>query len=108
MQNRYIMRSLYILTLFAAVFLWRVPYIALVFLTITSILLLKITQWRYVRAYIFCAVFGSLGEIIAIWAGAWQYSKPQFAGIPIWLPLIWGSAAVLFMRLNIQFLVKKS
>ncbi len=39
------------------------------------------------------AVMGPLGESVAVHLGAWQYTLP-WAGIPLWLPLGWGVAAL--------------
>jgi hypothetical protein len=46
--------------------------------------------------YFVAFVLGPLGELIAICFGAWSYAEP-FYFIPIWLPFIWGIAA-LFMK----------
>lgn len=45
------------------------------------------------------AICGPLSEIVAIHFGAWQYSAPQFLGIPFWLIPVWGVAAVAFTKL---------
>ncbi len=52
--------------------------------------------------YIFLsgAVLGAISEITAVHFGAWQYANPTFLGIPIWLPLLWGSAIVMVKRLG--------
>lgn len=52
-------------------------------------------------AYFFAAgaVTGSIGEIAAAQYGAWQYPSPDFLGIPLWLPLLWGMGAMLVKRL---------
>ncbi len=93
---------MYVLTLLVAALLWRTPYLALACLLATSTLLLQATRWRYTKVFFFCAVVGSISEIVAIATGAWQYANPQLLGIPIWLPLVWGSAAVLFIQLSEQ------
>lgn len=51
--------------------------------------------------YILGAIFGSLAEITPIYFGAWTYSNPTAIGIPIWLPLAWGKAALLIKRLEV-------
>ena len=40
--------------------------------------------------YVLAAVSGPLVEIVCIYFGIWSYTLPQFLGIPIWLPLVWG------------------
>ena len=59
-----------------------------------------LTKWRYWKEYAICAVAGSFCEVIAISAGAWEYTEAQFLGIPIWLPLAWGSAGVFFVMMS--------
>ncbi|NIP40571.1 MAG: DUF2878 family protein [Candidatus Aenigmarchaeota archaeon] len=44
------------------------------------------------------AVIGSIAEIICIYFGVWQYANPTFLGIPMWLPIVWGLAAMLIKR----------
>jgi hypothetical protein len=100
MQNKHYLHALYVLTLLSASLLWKTPFIAFACLVATSTLLLQATKWKYTKVYIFCAIAGSASEMIAITAGAWHYANPQFAGIPIWLPLLWGSASILFMQLS--------
>jgi len=34
----------------------------------------------------------------AIYFGAWSYANPTMLGIPLWLPLAWGIAAVFVKR----------
>ena len=91
---------LFVATLVFVVTLWRMPIIVFSLLTATRISIMFLTGWRYWKEYTICAVAGSLCEVIAISAGAWEYSNAQFLGIPIWLPLAWGSAGVFFVLLN--------
>lgn len=46
------------------------------------------------------ALFGSLGEITCIYFGAWKYAKPDFFGIPLWLPLAWGFGVILLDEIS--------
>ena len=39
-------------------------------------------------------VFGPLAEGLAIQTGAWEYASPSVLGIPLWLPFVWGNAAL--------------
>jgi len=45
------------------------------------------------------AIVGSVGEIICISFGVWQYANPTFLGIPLWLPFVWGLATMLIKRI---------
>lgn len=44
--------------------------------------------------FLITGIAGSVAEITAIQMGAWQYTDPAFMGIPLWLPLVWGSAGM--------------
>jgi len=46
------------------------------------------------------AFLGALGEIICVNLGVWHYAKPQVLGIPLWLPVGWGMATLLIMRVS--------
>lgn len=49
--------------------------------------------------FIVGAVVGPMGEVVAIYYGAWHYTNPSFIGIPIWLPFAWGLATMLTKRI---------
>ena len=91
--------SLYIATFVAVIIFWRQSMLLLIILAVISLLLNIVTGWRYIWTYLMCAVLGSLSEVVCIWAGAWHYGDSQFWGIPIWLPLVWGNASILFYEL---------
>jgi len=44
-------------------------------------------------------LFGPLTEALSIGRGGWEYAAPDFAGIPLWLPFGWATAALLLRRL---------
>ena len=48
-------------------------------------------------------VLGPFAEIIAIHFGVWQYTNPDFLGIPMWLPLAWGFVSVMLLRIAETF-----
>jgi hypothetical protein len=82
-------------TLLATAALWRHPLalIALVLAVGLGIFLLRPTRPSLV-VYAVGFVFGPTAEILGIHAGAWRYSTGDFLGIPIWLPFVWGNAAL--------------
>jgi len=43
-------------------------------------------------------LFGSIGEISVVYFGVWEYTKPLFLGIPLWLSLFWGYAFLIINR----------
>jgi len=44
------------------------------------------------------ALLGTLGEIIVIKFGAWQYTHPFIAGVPLWLLILWGFSLIMVRR----------
>ncbi len=46
------------------------------------------------------ALAGVLAEGMVVTRGAWSYADQHFFGLPVWLPLIWGSVGVAGMRLT--------
>jgi hypothetical protein len=82
-------------TLLATAALWRNP-VALVVLVLAvglAIFMLRPTRASLV-VYAVGFVFGPSAEVLGIHAGAWRYSSTDFLGIPIWLPFVWGNAAL--------------
>lgn len=47
------------------------------------------------KIWVFGALFGPLSEAFCIYYGLWNYAHPDFFGIPIWLPLVWGNVFIL-------------
>lgn len=82
-------------TLLATAALWRHPLalIVLVFAVGVGIFLLRPTRPSLV-VYAVGFVFGPTAEVLGIHTGAWSYSSSDFLGIPIWLPFVWGNAAL--------------
>ncbi len=58
-------------------------------------------------AYAVGAVLGPLTEIIATRLGTWTYAFPSFLNIPLWLPFAWGLAAVLFISIAQNLILKR-
>jgi hypothetical protein len=63
---------------------------------IDALALLYFKRRRLLFSYLFGFFFGPLAEVVAIHAGAWTYAAPQFFGMPLWLPFLWGSAVITF------------
>src|SRR5213595_129582 len=82
-------------TLLVTAALWRHP-VALIVLVLAvgvAIFLLRPTRPSLV-VYAVGFIFGPSAEALGIHAGAWRYSSVDFLGIPIWLPFVWGNAAL--------------
>ena len=52
-------------------------------------------DWAYA---VLAAVLGPLGEIAISATGAFDYSNPDFAGIPMWLPALWANGGLMIRR----------
>lgn len=84
--------------------LWRSPTILLFSFIVLSISMLW--RWHDVDDLVFYGlpfVLGPLGEMVAIYHGAWQYSRP-YVLVPLWLPLAWGCAG-LYMKKTAYVLI---
>ena len=79
--------------------LWRNPIILTIVLLLIGILMLFLEKDRNsILLYIGAGIGGAITEIISIYFGAWTYTEPTFAGIPIWLPFLWGAAGIFVLR----------
>ena len=91
---------IYALSITLASLLWHRPVFLSICFLLISIFMLH--RWHAKGDLIFYSVafvLGPLGEIIAVYFGAWQYSKPLYL-IPIWLPFLWGIAALFMKKLS--------
>ncbi len=77
------------------------PAIAVGLLATLALLMLAV-EWnmRNILLYIAVLVSGPGAEAIAIYFGAWNYTNPTWGGIPIWLPFVWGNAALYIVRVK--------
>lgn len=90
-----------ILSLVAVCFLWKYNIILFLVLLAISFLLLFIQKEKSeIWLFIACGFYGALAEIIAIYFGSWTYNSADFLGVPIWLPVLWGIAALFMKRLH--------
>jgi hypothetical protein len=77
--------------------LWLKPILLILCYVLMSLILFaKCHTGSDCLFYAVAFVLGSLAEFVAVYFGAWEYSKP-FYFIPIWLPFAWGMGA-LFMK----------
>ncbi|MBS3054108.1 MAG: hypothetical protein J4431_01065 [Candidatus Aenigmarchaeota archaeon] len=86
-------------SLSAVSFMWQ-DSAALTAITaaISTFILAMKRDWKEAVFYAGAGVMGASAESTAIFFGAWSYSAPDFAGIPFWLPFLWGIAAVFLIR----------
>jgi hypothetical protein len=92
--------SVYILCVGLASVLWHYQEIlALCYLIISVYMLYRWHTKSDVIFYSIAFVFGPAGEVVAVSFRAWEYSKPLYV-IPIWLPFLWGIAALFIKKLS--------
>jgi hypothetical protein len=87
--------TLALATLLLTSVLWRYP-VALTALLIAGGVAIYVLRPSRTSACIYVVgfVFGPLAEGLAIQTGAWEYASPSVLGIPVWLPFVWGNAAL--------------
>lgn len=92
--------SIYVLTVILVSLLWQRPFIlCLCCLLMSSIMLYRWHSGSDVVFYFVAFVFGSAADMIAASFGAWRYTEPLYL-IPIWLPPLWGIAALLLKKIS--------
>jgi len=98
----------YILCILLAAFLWHRPtFLTVCYIVISLIIFLKWHTKSDLFFYVVAFVLGPLGESVAVYFGAWEYSKP-FYFIPLWLPLLWGISALFVKNLSDTLLKSKN
>jgi hypothetical protein len=92
--------SVYAVLLMLVAILWNTPVILTVCYGVMSLVILLVWHTKRDLFFYFVAfILGSLGESIAIYFGAWKYSKPFYL-IPLWLPFLWGIAALVVKNIS--------
>jgi hypothetical protein len=75
--------------------LWRRPYtLTAVLLVLSAVSLYIKNDRKFVLFFIFTGLSGAAAEYLGIHSGAWKYMEPQVLGLPLWLPILWGVAAL--------------
>jgi hypothetical protein len=98
--------GIYILCIVLVGTLWHKPVILTICYAVISVAVLM--KWHTKIDLLFYSitfVLGPIGEFMAIYLGAWEYSRPLYL-IPSWLPFLWGICA-LFLK-NISETILKS
>lgn len=64
-----------------------------------------------VLMFLVVGILGFFAESLVVTNGAWVYQSQHLLGLPVWLPLLWGSVGIvsirLVNRLQIQYEKKK-
>lgn len=86
--------------LFSVSLFWQSPlWLTLILIIISATMIAIGKNKKDLYLYIICFFAGPLSEAIAISFGIWAYTSPNIIGIPIWLPFVWGNAAVFIKRI---------
>jgi len=89
--------GLYAVCILLVGFLWHKPVILTIcYMALSGVALTKWHTKSDLLFYFVTFVLGPIGELVAVYLGAWKYSEPFFL-IPVWLPFLWGICA-LFMK----------
>ena len=92
--------GVYILSIVLVGTLWDKPVTLTICYVLISILVLM--KWHTkgdLLFYFVTFVLGPLGESVAIYLGAWEYSRPLYL-IPSWLPFLWGNSALFLKNIS--------
>ena len=91
---------IYVLCIALASLLWHRPTVlSLCYILISIIILYRWHAKSDLLFYFVAFVLGPVGEGVAVYFGAWKYSKPLHL-IPIWLPFLWGITALFMKKLS--------
>lgn len=75
--------------------------LTLLLLATTVVTLAWSWDWhRALACYVFGAVLGPFGEMLAVYHGAWCYPDPTCLGIPVYLPFGWGLMVVVIIWMS--------
>ena len=89
---------------------WPFPYVLLALLALDAGVMLSARKnVADLILVAFCGVLGAVAEAFGIGSGAWAYALPLSMGVPIWLPTIWGIAALFIKEIakQIEWVVKQ-
>jgi hypothetical protein len=92
--------GVYILCIVLVGTLWHKPVILTSCYVLLSIVVL--VKWHTksdLLFYFMTFILGPIGESVAIYLGAWEYSKPFYL-IPSWLPFLWGICALFLKNIS--------
>jgi len=70
-------------------------------LAVLSVLMLLV-DWKKQNLILYLLVFvsGPIVEAIVIYFDAWSYAYPFVAGIPLWLPFVWGNSSLYIVQMR--------
>jgi hypothetical protein len=87
-----------LLALGVAVFFYQQPLVAAALEAVLAFWALSVLRFRFWKTFVIMAFFGPTMEMVAVRAGVWHYAQHTPLGIPLWLPILWGLAAMYAMH----------
>lgn len=90
----------YIIGINATFLLWKDNFLVATILAVLWAVCVR--YWHTKEDNVLFVVGGFAGPILeatAVHLGIWSYTNPNFLGIPLWLPLIWGETVVVAKRI---------
>ncbi|MFP4119057.1 MAG: hypothetical protein ACLFTH_03300 [Candidatus Woesearchaeota archaeon] len=107
MDFRFAHYPLAVLSLLAVMSLYAHELLLLFVLVLLAALMLLVRRsLAELLLFISCGLGGALAELVAIFHGTWYYSTQHFYGIPFWLPVLWGVAAIFIKRVYEDILAR--
>jgi hypothetical protein len=92
--------ALALATLFLTAVLWRYPLALIALLLVTAAAIFRIRPTASTAVvYLTGFVFGPAAEAVSITTGAWEYDSTFVFGVPVWLPFVWGNAALFIQNM---------
>lgn len=92
--------TLALATLFLTSVLWHYPVALVALLLVTAVGIYRIRPIATsIVVYMTGFVFGPLAEALSISTGAWEYDTTHLLGVPVWLPFVWGNAALFIQNM---------
>jgi uncharacterized membrane protein YoaT (DUF817 family) len=92
--------TLALATLFLTSVLWHYPVALIAVLLVTALGIYVIRpSATSVVVYMTGFVFGPIAEAVSISTGAWEYDTTHLLGVPVWLPFVWGNAALFIQNM---------
>ncbi|MBU0760641.1 MAG: hypothetical protein KJ600_04620 [Nanoarchaeota archaeon] len=93
-----------VLTMLFAVLFYENIFLTTAVIGVVS--LVGLIKWKSkltLVIFIFSALLGTIGEMIATNYGVWEYSFANFVNIPLWLFLVWGNAGAFIYQTALEF-----
>lgn len=82
---------------------WKKPILLTIILATIS--LIGLSKWKNKETFILfilAAISGAFAEAMAIYFNVWTYALPNIIGVPCWLFILWGNAAIFIYQMAIE------